>query len=125
MNPVFIFLIILGAAVGIGLVAFLIYLYLKPKLKKDDKPTDEQIVAEEINRVLKPIDDEETAKAVEDYKWIHGLSSLSFHRCVDKFLAELTFFIIAVFDEFIHSSSCGFIDTFCGFLVLIDCVIHA
>ena len=68
MNPVFIFLIILGAAVGIGLVAFLIYLYLKPKLKKDDKPTDEQIVAEEINRVLKPIDDEETAKAVEDYK---------------------------------------------------------
>ena len=68
MNGVYIFLIILGAAIAIGLVAFLIYLYLKPKLKKDDKPTDEQIVAEEINRVLKPIDDEETARAVEDYK---------------------------------------------------------
>lgn len=63
-----VFLIILGAAFGIGLVAFLIYLYLKPKLKKDDKPTDEQIVTEEINRVLKPIEDEETAKAVENYK---------------------------------------------------------
>ena len=47
---------------------FLIYLYLKPKLKKDDKPSEEQIVKEEINRVLKPIEDDETAKAVEDYK---------------------------------------------------------
>ena len=61
-------LIVIGAAFIIGLVAFLIHLYLKPKLKKDDKPTDEQIVQEEINRVLKPIDDDETAKAVEDYK---------------------------------------------------------
>lgn len=68
MNPGLIFLIILGAAAIIALIAFLIYLYLKPKLKKDDKPTEEQIVREEIERVLKPIDDEETAKAVEDYK---------------------------------------------------------
>lgn len=67
-NSLVVFLIILGAAFGIGLVAFLLYLYLKPKLKKDDKPTDEQIVSEEINRVLKPIEDEETAKAVEQYK---------------------------------------------------------
>ena len=63
-----IFLIVLGAAAAIGIVAFLIYLYLKPKLKKDDKPSEEQIVQEEINRVLKPIEDDETAKAVEDYK---------------------------------------------------------
>ena len=68
MNPGLIFLIILGAAAIIALIAFLIYLYLKPKLKKDDKPTEEQIVREEIERVLKPIDDEETAKAVEQYK---------------------------------------------------------
>ena len=63
-----VFLIVLGAAAAIGIVAFLIYLYLKPKLKKDDKPSEEQIVKEEINRVLKPIEDDETAKAVEDYK---------------------------------------------------------
>ena len=63
-----VFLIVLGAAAAIGIVAFLIYLYLKPKLKKDDKPTDDQIVKEEMNRILKPIEDEETAKAVEDYK---------------------------------------------------------
>ena len=67
-SGVVIFLIILGVAIGIGLVAFLIYLYLKPKLKKDDKPTEEQIVREEMERLLKPIDDEETAKAVEQYK---------------------------------------------------------
>ena len=68
LNGGIIFLIVLGAAAAIGLVAFLIYLYLKPKLKKDDKPTDEQIVREEMDRILKPIDDEETARAVEQYK---------------------------------------------------------
>lgn len=68
LNGGIIFLIILGAAAAIALVAFLIYLYLKPKLKKDDKPTEEQIVREEMDRILKPIDDEETAKAVEQYK---------------------------------------------------------
>ena len=67
-SGVVIFLIILGVAIGIGLVAFLIYLYLKPKLKKDDKPSEEQIVREEMERILKPIEDEETAKAVEEYK---------------------------------------------------------
>ena len=68
MNPLIIFLIVLGVAFAIGLIAFLLYLYLRPKLKKDDKPTEEQIVQEEINRVLKPIEDDETDKAVEQYK---------------------------------------------------------
>ena len=67
LNGGIIFLIILGAAAIIALIAFLIYLYLKPKLKKDDKPTEDQIVREEMERILKPIDDEETAKAVEQY----------------------------------------------------------
>ena len=65
---IIIFLIILGVVVAIALVAFLIYLYLRPRLKKDDKPTEEQIVREEMDRLLKPIEDEETAKAVEQYK---------------------------------------------------------
>ena len=62
------FLVVLGAAVLIAVVAFLIYLYLKPRLKHDDKPTEEQILHEEMDRVLKPIEDEETARAVEEYK---------------------------------------------------------
>ena len=63
-----IFLVVLGSAAVIAIVAFLIYLYLKPRLKHDDKPTEEQILHEELDRVLKPIEDEETAKAVEQYK---------------------------------------------------------
>ena len=64
-----VFLIVFGAALVIALIAFLIYLLLlRPKLKKDDKPTEEQILREEMDRVLQPIDDEETAKAVEQYK---------------------------------------------------------
>ena len=68
MTGLIIFFIVFGVAAAIGLVSFLIYLYLKPKLKKDDKPTEEQIVREEMDRILKPIEDEETAKAVEQYK---------------------------------------------------------
>ena len=62
------FLIVLAVVVVIALVTFLLYLYLKPRLKRDDKPSDEQILDEEMKRVLQPIDDEETAKAVEQYK---------------------------------------------------------
>lgn len=62
------FLIVLGSVVFIAAVTFLIYIYLKPRLKRDDKPTEEQILNEEMKRVLQPIDDEETAKAVEQYK---------------------------------------------------------
>ena len=63
-----IFLVVLAVVIVVAGVAFLLYLYLKPKLKKDDKPTEEQILHEEMDRYLKPIDDEETAKAVEQYK---------------------------------------------------------
>ena len=62
------FLIVLGVVVVIALVTFLLYLYLKPRLKRDDRPSEEQILDEEMKRVLQPIDDEETAKAVEQYK---------------------------------------------------------
>lgn len=63
-----IFLVVLGVVVAIALIAFLIYLYLKPRLRRDDKPTEEQIVHEELERYLKPIEDEEVAKKVEQYK---------------------------------------------------------
>ena len=63
-----IFVIVIGVALAIGLIALLIYLYMRPKLKRDDKPSDEQIAQEEMNRILQPIEDEETAKAVEEYR---------------------------------------------------------
>lgn len=63
-----IFVIVIGVALAIGLVALLIYLYMRPKLKRDDKPTEEQIAAEEMNRLLQPVEDEETAREIENYK---------------------------------------------------------
>ena len=68
MNPGYIFLIILGIVIVIAVIAFILYLYLRPKLKSNDKPTEEQIVQEEMDRILQPIDDEEAAKAIEEYK---------------------------------------------------------
>lgn len=63
-----ILLIVIAAAAVIAIIAFLLYLYLRPKLKQDDKPTEEQIINEEMNRILKPVDDETTAEAINDYK---------------------------------------------------------
>lgn len=63
-----IFGIVVGVAAVIALIAYIINKLLKLKIKKTEKPSEEEIVAEEMNRVLKPIDDDETAKAVNDYK---------------------------------------------------------
>ncbi|MBE6133533.1 MAG: hypothetical protein E7178_02565 [Erysipelotrichaceae bacterium] len=60
--------IILGVMVVIALTAFIIYRISHPKLKQDDKPEESQIVDEELNRILKPIDDDEVAKEVEQYQ---------------------------------------------------------
>ena len=38
-----------------------------PKLK-EEKPSDEDILNEEMTRILQPIDDPETAKEVSEYK---------------------------------------------------------
>lgn len=61
-------LIILGVAGAIALVSFLIYRFTHPRLKDNDKPTEEQILNEEMNRILKPIDDDNVRKEVEEYK---------------------------------------------------------
>ena len=63
-----VFLIVLAAVVVIAVIAFFIYLYLRPKLKVDDKPTEEQIADEEVKRVLQPIEDEKLANEVKNYK---------------------------------------------------------
>ena len=59
---------IIGVTGAIALVSFLVYRYTHPKLKENDKPTEEQILHEEMDRLLKPIDDEEVRKEVEEYK---------------------------------------------------------
>ena len=60
--------IIIGVVVVIALTAFIIYRLTHPKLKTDDKPEESQILDEELNRILKPIDDDEVAKQVNEYE---------------------------------------------------------
>ena len=60
--------IIVGVVVVIALVAFVIYRLTHPKLKADDKPEEQEIVNEELNRILKPIDDDELAQKVNEYE---------------------------------------------------------
>ena len=60
--------IIVGVFAVIALTAFIIYRLTHPKLKADDKPEENQIVEEELNRILKPIDDEDIAQQVKQYE---------------------------------------------------------
>ena len=62
-----IFIIVVAGVGIIGVIAFIIYSVLRPKLK-DDKPSEEAIVAEELDRILVPVEDEETAKAIAMHK---------------------------------------------------------
>ncbi len=62
-----VFVIILGVAAVVALVAFILYRVLRPRLK-EDKPSDEEILKDEMNRVLEDVEDEEVAKQISDYK---------------------------------------------------------
>ena len=66
-QSIIILLVILGVAGAIALLAFIIYRVLRPKLK-EEKPSDEQILQDEMNRVLQDVEDPETAKQISDYK---------------------------------------------------------
>ena len=68
VSPVGVFFIVVGGVAFIALVAFILFRILRPKLKLDEKPSEEELVEEEMNRILKPIEDDETAKAVSEYK---------------------------------------------------------
>ena len=68
MSGLITFLAILGAAAIIGVVSFIIYSFMHLSVKNEDKPSDEKITEEELNRVLQPIEDEETARQVSEYK---------------------------------------------------------
>ena len=60
---------IIVAAALIAIVAFVIHRVMHPKLKSEnEKPSDEQIMQEELDRVLQPVDDEETAREISEYK---------------------------------------------------------
>ena len=67
MSTLAVFFIIVGLAAIIGVVAFILYRILNPKLKEEEK-SEKEFVEEELQRVLKPVEDENTAKAINEYK---------------------------------------------------------
>lgn len=67
-QPIIIFLIILGAVAVIGIISFLIYKFIRFRLKENEKPTEEEILKEEMDRLLTPVEDEELNKKIQEYK---------------------------------------------------------
>ena len=63
------FIVIVAVAALIAIVAFVIHRFLHPKLKSEnEKPSEEEMMKEELDRVLQPIEDEKTAEEVSNYK---------------------------------------------------------
>lgn len=67
MNPVIILLVVIGVLGVIALLAFIVYRVLRPRLK-EEKPTEEEILKDEMSRVLQDVEDEEAAKQISEYK---------------------------------------------------------
>ena len=67
MPPIVVFLIVLGVAAIIGIVAIIIYRLLRPRLK-EEKPSEEEILQDEMKRVLQDVEDEQTAEQISQYK---------------------------------------------------------
>ncbi len=67
MLPVVILLIIIAAFAAIALVAWVIHKFLRPKLKDEDTVDEEKALQENLDRVLEPVDDKETAAAIASY----------------------------------------------------------
>lgn len=63
-------LFLLGLIAAIALVAFIIYKAMKRSDKTESikKPTQEEVIKEEMDRILCPIEDEELSKKINEYK---------------------------------------------------------
>ena len=66
-GSVIVFIVIIAATAVVALLAFILYRILRPRLK-EDKPSEEQILEDEMKRVLQDVEDEEVAKQISDYK---------------------------------------------------------
>ena len=62
-----IFIIVIAVAGVVALLAYILYRILRPRLK-EEKPSEEEILEDEMKRVLQDVEDEEVAKQISDYK---------------------------------------------------------
>lgn len=71
LSGLWVFLIVIGFFAVVAIVAYIIHRIIHPRLKDDQKDhvnTEEENAREELDRILQPIEDEEVAKKVEEYK---------------------------------------------------------
>ena len=66
-ESVLILIVVISVTAVIALLAYIIYRFLRPKLK-EEKPTEEEILKDEMSRVLQDVDDVEAAKQISSYK---------------------------------------------------------
>lgn len=66
-ESVLILIVVISVTAVIALLAYIIYRFLRPKLK-EEKPTEEEILKDEMSRVLQDVDDAEAAKQISSYK---------------------------------------------------------
>ena len=66
-STLLVFIIIIAVTAIVALLAFVLYRVLRPRLK-EEKPSDEEILQDEMKRVLQDVEDEEVAKQISDYK---------------------------------------------------------
>ena len=70
IQPILILLIVIGSFAVIAIVAFIIYRLLRPKLRDENKEqkTEQDYAQEELDRILQPVEDEQTAKEISNYR---------------------------------------------------------
>jgi len=64
---VLILIIIICIAGIVALLAYVLYRFLRLRLK-EDKPSEEEILQDEMNRVLQDVEDENVARQINEYK---------------------------------------------------------
>ena len=66
-NPAIILLLLLISFGAIALIVFIIRKFMN-KNKVDEKPTETEVVKEDLDRYLETVEDEETQKAFDEYE---------------------------------------------------------
>ena len=66
-SSVLILIIVISVTAIIALLAFILYRVLRPRLK-EEKPSEEEILEDEMKRVLQDVEDEEVAEQISNYK---------------------------------------------------------
>ena len=66
-STVIILLVVILVTAIVALLAYILYRVLRPRLK-EEKPSEEEILHDEMKRVLQDVEDENVAKQISDYK---------------------------------------------------------